>query len=123
LPPPGFTPPPWSSLSDQWTHQTPLLSSSTTTLGPATVILGHDDSEADDFLPESMHSVNGHEFGWDNESPPRAVQVAKFKIDWRPVSNEEFYVFQRGAGRGQVDIPKSWVEELGEVKVGVFAVH
>jgi L-histidine Nalpha-methyltransferase / hercynylcysteine S-oxide synthase len=123
LPPPGFTAPPWSSLLDQWTRHTPSLSTPTTTLGPVTVILGHDDSEADDFLPESMHNVNGHEFGWDNESPARAVDVDKFKIDWRPISNAEFLAFQRGVGRGKVDIPKSWVDELGEIKVDCVAVY
>jgi len=117
LPPPGFTSPPWVSLVDKWVDQTPLVSSSTTTLGPATIILGHDDSEADDFHPEFMHNVDGHEFGWDNENPPRAVEVGKFTIDWRPVSNGEFYKFWRGKGHGKVDMPKSWIDEAEEIKV------
>lgn len=117
LPPPGFTPPAWSALSAQWDQFTPPLSSSTTTLGPTTLILGHDDSEADDHLPELMHDVDGHEFGWDNESPQRSVEVAKFRIDWRPVTNMEFYSFWRGEGKGQVEMPKSWVYEDGDIKV------
>jgi L-histidine Nalpha-methyltransferase / hercynylcysteine S-oxide synthase len=117
LPPPGFSTPPWSSLSDQWARLTPALASTTTTLGPALITLGHDDSEADDMLPEFIHDVDGHEFGWDNESPKRAVEVGKFRIDWRPVSNAEFCAFWRGEGQGKVDMPKSWVDVDGLIKV------
>ena len=117
LPPPGFTTPAWSALSVQWDQFTPLLSSPTTILGPATLILGHDDSEADDHLPELMYIVDGHDYGWDNESPQRSVEVAKFKIDWRPVTNREFYSFWKGDGKGMVEMPKSWVDEDGDIKV------
>jgi L-histidine Nalpha-methyltransferase / hercynylcysteine S-oxide synthase len=117
LPPPGFTTPPWSCLSDEWARLTPSLSSPTTILGPATITLGHDDSEADDLLPKSIFDVDDHEFGWDNESPARAVEVGKFEIEWRPVSNAEFSAFWRGDGHGKVDMPKSWVNEHGEIKV------
>jgi formylglycine-generating enzyme required for sulfatase activity len=123
LPPPGFATPAWSALSAQWDQFTPPLSSSTTTLGPTTLILGHDDSEADDHLPELMHDVDGHEFGWDNESPQRSVEVVKFKIDWRPVTNMEFYSFWRGEGKGQVEMPKSWVNEDGDIKVRTLHHH
>ena len=115
--PPGFTAPAWSTLSAQWDQATPLLSSPTTTLGPTTIILGHDDSEADDHLPELKHDVDGHEFGWDNESPPRPVEVAQFKIDWRPITNQEFYSFWTGEGKGKVDMPVSWVDDEGDIKV------
>jgi len=118
LPPPGFRCPPWSSLSDQWTRLTPALASTTTTLGPAMITLGHDDSEADDVLPEFVHDIDGHEFGWDNESPTRAVEVGKFKIDWRPVSNAEFCTFWRsGEGQGEADMPMSWVDVDGQIMV------
>lgn len=117
LPPPGFTTPPWASLVEQWAQETPALSEATTELGPATITLGHDDSEADDFAAEFREAVNGHEFGWDNESPPRAVNIEKFKIDWRPVSNGEFYAFWAGKGAPNVKMPKSWVREDGIVKV------
>ena len=120
LSPHGFTPPTWSSLTDQWTRQTPPLSCPTTILGPTTIIIGHYDSEADDFLPEFMHDVKGHNFGWDNESPPRAVEVAKFKIDWRPISNAEFYKFRMGEGRGRVKMPKSWISDVDDIKAGQF---
>lgn len=118
LPPPGFTTPLWTALASQWKQMTPQLTSCTTTLGPVTVVLGHDDSEADDFRPELMYDdVNGHAFGWDNESPQRAVQVGKFSVEWRPVSNWEFYEFWKGGGAKAVDMPKSWVCVEGDIMV------
>lgn len=89
----------------------------TTQLGPATITLGHDDSEADDFVADLQEVVDGHEFGWDNESPPRAVNVDKFRIDWRPISNGEFCTFWSGKGSTSVEMPKSWVCENDEIKV------
>lgn len=117
LPPPGFTTPPWASLVEQWAQEIPTLTEVTTELGPATITLGHDDSEADDFVAELQEVVDGHEFGWDNESPPRVVNIEKFKIDWRPISNSEFYAFWTGEGATNVEMPKSWVHENGIVKV------
>ncbi|KAI0640552.1 C-type lectin protein [Trametes meyenii] len=116
LPPPGFAPPPWDALATQW-DAIPPPASSTVTLGPAELVMGHDDQEPDDVLPALEHDVAGHEFGWDNESPQRVVQVGKFSVEWRPVTNGEFEAFWRGEGAGHVDMPASWVEEGGEVKV------
>ncbi|KAL1746203.1 C-type lectin protein [Schizophyllum fasciatum] len=115
LPPPGFTTPPWELLKAQW-DATPAPSSSTVSLGPAEVTLGHDDAEAEDSLPahaDEAH-ITQHEFGWDNESPARRVAVGAFRAEWRPVSNGEFAAFWCA---GKVPMPKSWVEEDGEVKV------
>ena len=121
--PAGFVPPHWSSLSKQWARQTPSLSSPITTLGPATVILGHDDSEADDVVSEFMYDVDGHDFGWDNESPARAIEVAKFKIEWRPITNLEFHTFWAGEGHGNVNMPRSWVNEGDEIMVTYLALY
>lgn len=112
LPPPGFTPPPWSSLATTW-DSAPLPKMETVTLGPETVTIGHDDSEADDLASE----VAGHEFGWDNEHPKREVHVDKFRIDWRPVTNAQFHEFYVGAGKGKASFPSSWVEVNGEIQV------
>jgi formylglycine-generating enzyme required for sulfatase activity len=117
IPPPGFTAPPWALLVRQW-NANPAPSSFTVTLGPSTVILGHDDSEAADHLAEVEGDVEGHEFGWDNESPERTVNVGMFRVGWRPVSNGEFEKFWRREGKGVVSMPKSWVVEGEEVKVG-----
>ncbi|KAL1660365.1 C-type lectin protein [Schizophyllum commune] len=116
LPPPGFTPPPWDLLKAQW-DATPAPTTSTVTLGPATITLGHDDSEGEDF--EQHHTeddIVNHEFGWDNESPARAVHVDAFRAEWRPVTNGEFEAYWRKSD-AKVPMPKSWVEEEGEVKV------
>ncbi|KAG7090977.1 hypothetical protein E1B28_010044 [Marasmius oreades] len=110
LPPPGFTIPPWSALAQQF-DQTPQPSTPHVTIGPAELILGHDDSEGDD--PNSK-VVHDHEYGWDNESPPRTVHVNAFRAEWRPVTNGEFEAFWR---KGGIPLPKSWVEEAGEIKV------
>ncbi|KAJ7209660.1 DUF323 domain-containing protein [Mycena pura] len=113
LSPSGFTAPPWHLLKQQW-DATPPPSTEYVTLGPATVILGHDDSEGDDFLPDKEMRAEGREYGWDNESPTRQVQVGKFRAAWRPVTNQEFFAFYTV---GSAELPKSWVEEDGEIKV------
>lgn len=118
LPPPGFTVPPWEELAEQWASL-PAPSTCTVVVGSASVTLGHDDSEEDDKLPHlSETTVQGHTFGWDNESPVRPVQVGAFKAEWRPVTNGEFERFWRGPGKGIVEVPKSWVvDEHGSVQV------
>ncbi|KAF9268739.1 hypothetical protein L218DRAFT_970017 [Marasmius fiardii PR-910] len=110
LPPPGFTIPPWSALSQKY-DQTPQPSTPHVTIGPAEVVLGHDDSEGDDFTSRAVHD---HEYGWDNESPRRSVHVNAFCTEWRPVTNGEFEAFWR---KGGISLPKSWVEENGTLKV------
>jgi L-histidine Nalpha-methyltransferase / hercynylcysteine S-oxide synthase len=116
LPPPGFTAPSWSSLAATW-GSAPLPKSETVTLGPTTVVIGHDDSEVDDFDSATASDVAGHEFGWDNEHPKREVLVGKFTIDWRPVTNAQFHEFYIGPGNEKVQLPTSWVEINGEMKV------
>ncbi|KAJ7149046.1 hypothetical protein C8R43DRAFT_1193699 [Mycena crocata] len=110
LPPPGFAPPPWASLAETW-NSAPEPVSSTVTLGPATITLGHDDNEAED---DALGEVAGHEFGWDNESPRRDVHVDEFRIEWRPVTNGQFFKFYVSQG---VEVPASWVEIDGEMHV------
>ncbi|KAJ7502877.1 C-type lectin protein [Mycena galericulata] len=113
LPPTGFVAPPWELLKFQW-DGTPAPSTESITLGPATVPLGHHDSEGDDFLPNVELDAVGREYGWDNESPTRQVDVGKFRAAWRPVTNNEFLEFWRA---GKAELPKSWVEEDAEIKV------
>ncbi|KAJ7668490.1 DUF323 domain-containing protein [Mycena polygramma] len=113
LPPTGFVIPPWDLLKLQW-DATPAPSTESVVLGPATLTLGHNDSEADDFLPTLELEAEGREYGWDNESPARQVQVGRFRAAWRPVTNKEFLPFWRA---GKAEQPKSWVEEDGEIKV------
>ncbi|KAG5341084.1 hypothetical protein C0989_011676 [Termitomyces sp. Mn162] len=116
LPPPGFAIPPWRSLAAIW-DSAPLPKTKTVTLGPAEVTLGHDDAETDDMDPLFAKDVDGHEFGWDNEHGVRVVQVGKFSIEWRPVTNGEFFEFYLRKGKGLVEIPASWVKDDGEIKV------
>lgn len=116
LPPTGFITPSWTSLAEDW-NTSPAPQSKTVTLGPAVVSLGHDDDEADD---DDTRSLEGHEFGWDNEHPKRQVAVRRFEIEWRPVTNSEFYQFYIGARSGQVSFPASWVDDGGIIKVCTF---
>ncbi|KAG6829518.1 hypothetical protein H0H92_004320 [Tricholoma furcatifolium] len=116
LPPQGFAVPPWTSLAATWDAAAEPMTK-TVTLGPTEITLGHDDLEADDRNSELSSAVYDHEFGWDNEHGKRVVHVAKFAIDWRPVTNGEFAEFYMGLGKGKVKLPTSWVEENGEIKV------
>ncbi|PSR70564.1 hypothetical protein PHLCEN_2v13603 [Hermanssonia centrifuga] len=112
IPPSGFVIPMWDILSRSW-ESAPQPPSATVTLGPATLTMGHDDDEADD----SSMEVAGHEFGWDNEHPKREVRVNNFRIEWRPITNGEFYAFFTGAGKGKIEQPASWVAVDGELQV------
>lgn len=116
LPPPGFHTPDWTALSEQWSH-VPPASSTPATLGPATLTLGHDDSEADDQDPllNGIDDVVNRTYGWDNESPARVVEVGAFKAEWRPITNDEYMAFWKSST--DKELPKSWVEEDGEIKV------
>ncbi|KAI6046415.1 C-type lectin protein [Pisolithus marmoratus] len=114
LPPPGFTIPPWEALAEQWNTIAPP-STSTVTIGPAKVTLGHEDCEGEDFSPEVAEIVDGHAFGWDNESPARVVEVKQIKMEWRPVTNREFFTFYKD--NKQVGLPASWIEDKGEIMV------
>ena len=108
----GFATPAWESLADMW-NASPTPSSSTVTVGPATIELGHDDSEGDDASLE----VKDHEIGWDNEHPRHTVDVGKFRIEWRPVTNGQFYEFWKEGG-GKVPLPKTWVMDGDNIMVG-----
>jgi formylglycine-generating enzyme required for sulfatase activity len=118
IPPPDFTPPNWTSLTKIW-DAAPQQISPTVTLGPATVSLGHDDFEADDTDPIKSTEIEGYEFGWDNEHPKRDVYVEKFSIEFRPVTNGQFYDFYQSAGQKKVKLPATWVEVNGETCVGL----
>jgi formylglycine-generating enzyme required for sulfatase activity len=121
IPPAGFMPPPWVSLAASW-DSSPQPPSSAIRLGPATVSVGHNDLEADDANPKKAFSLHDFEYGWDNEHPKKEVHVDEFKIEWRPVTNGQFYKFYVGEGQGKVQFPASWVEQGGEVMVGSFGL-
>ncbi|PPR00441.1 hypothetical protein CVT24_004502 [Panaeolus cyanescens] len=112
VPPSGFTSPPWASLAEGW-KAAALPKSETVELGPANVELGHDDLESED----ASTDFKSHEFGWDNENPKRQVPVGQFKISWRPVTNWEYFQFFINNGNDKVDMPASWVNEDGIIKV------
>ena len=107
----GFSSPCWETLAEAW-DAAPDPTTVAVTLGPATVELGHEDSEAEG---ESL-DVRDHELGWDNEHPKHKIDVGEFRIEWRPVTNGQFYEYWKGS-EGNVPVPKSWVIQNGDVKV------
>ena len=107
----GFTTPCWESLAEAWDAAL-VPSCATVTLGPATVVVGHDDPEKDD----SSLDVKDHEFGWDNEHPRREVEVGELRMEWRPITNGQFYEYWKSA-EGKVPMPKLWVVQDGQVMV------
>ncbi|EGN98544.1 hypothetical protein SERLA73DRAFT_183605 [Serpula lacrymans var. lacrymans S7.3] len=110
IPPPEFTPPSWDSLAVSWNSAEEPLNP-VVTVGPSVVTLRIDDVEADDNDPVKSKEVLGHDFGWDNESPPQQVHVDAFRIEWRPVTNGQFYEFYNSDNRkDKVQLPASWVE-------------
>ncbi|KAF6755786.1 DUF323 domain-containing protein [Ephemerocybe angulata] len=118
IPPPGFTIPHWDSLKVEWNCAAASPKNERVVLGPEKVVLGHDDIEAEDATKKGdAASVQGHEFGWDNESPKSVVKVDKFEISWRPVTNGEYYAYYQGEGKGKAERPASWVEDDGAMKV------
>ena len=115
IPPPGFTAPPWESLLALW-NEAPKAPSPTVVIKATTITLGIDDIEADDVL--KALDLEGHIFGWDNESPSRQVSVDAFRISWRPITNGEFFKFYTGIGKDKVELPASWVKHGdGEIEV------
>ncbi|TDL20052.1 hypothetical protein BD410DRAFT_751462 [Rickenella mellea] len=119
VPPPGFTTPPWELLAAQW-NALPEPSTPKVILGPTKLVMGHDDSELAD-LEEPEAGVYEHVYGWDNESPRRVVEVGKFMIEWRPVTNGEFYEFWKAEGNEVVRMPRSW--RLVDNEVFVLTLH
>ena len=131
IPPPDFIPPPWESLAASW-NAAPKPTSPTVVVEATTLTIGIDDLESEDSDPVKSLKVNGHVFGWDNESPKREVAVDAFRIDWRLITNGEFFEFYKRATeatdslsvnddarlKNKLVFPASWAEtESGEIQV------
>ncbi|OTA58386.1 hypothetical protein K449DRAFT_334626 [Hypoxylon sp. EC38] len=56
---------------------------------------------------DELHSTK--HFGWDNEKPPRRVQVHKFQAKGRPITNEEYALYMYNTKTTKV--PASWANE------------
>lgn len=118
LPPPGIHAPMWDELVKQW-DIIPPPAHSTVELGPEMISVGRDDRELDDYIADGGADVKSHEFGWDNENPCRQVEVGRFRVNFRPITVEEFYEFWVGGVDERVSnsLPANWVEDAGEIKV------
>jgi len=118
LPPPGIHAPMWDELVKQW-DIIPTPVHSNVELGPEVLSVGRDDREPDDYVADESADVKSHDFGWDNENPCRQVEVGRFRVDFRPITVEEFYEFWVGGVGESVSnsLPANWVEDAGEIKV------
>ncbi|KAI1386175.1 C-type lectin protein [Hypoxylon trugodes] len=65
------------------------------------ITIGLDDPE--DVLDSTKH------FGWDNEKPPRRVQVHGFQAKGRPITNEEYALYMYNTKT--TTPPASWAEQ------------
>jgi L-histidine Nalpha-methyltransferase / hercynylcysteine S-oxide synthase len=115
LPPPGYVPPSWSILakSTEWSQD---IVAETNTIGPHTISYGHNDvEELDEVQGSTTRDVN--EYGWDNESPQRYLNVKKCRIETTPVLNGQFYEFWVKEGK-KAALPALWsLSGSGEVEV------
>ncbi|WAQ88150.1 hypothetical protein PtA15_9A275 [Puccinia triticina] len=113
--PPEFTPPDWDSLAREWdsaveveaqSREAGLIEYSTLQI----LTVGHDDLEQDD---SSKPFSEVHEYGWDNESPSRKVEVKPFKLEATTITNQEYleFVLQGLSDSEPIPhhaIPESW---------------
>lgn len=110
LPPKGVATPSWKLLlrkGDALPSINPLSEAPFIKISGGSVTLGHNDSESGDF---SMNANETLQFGWDNESPERQVDVTAFEIQSRPITNGEYYAYL--VKTNQLErIPASWMKE------------
>ncbi|KAG0209502.1 hypothetical protein BGX28_010275 [Mortierella sp. GBA30] len=139
LPPPSL-PAPWVSSNKSETTTTSAASSSAASwisidpseLKSDLLSLGHNDSEADDFVEDKRLDLNSA-FGWDNENPlvsPLTIPSA-FKIQSRQVTNGEFLAYMNAthSWEDSTKVPASWQVEddckcpLMEEQVSIKTVY
>ncbi|POW19153.1 hypothetical protein PSHT_04954 [Puccinia striiformis] len=112
--PSEFTPPDWDSLAQEWNSTAEAQSEEFELIEYKTsqmITVGHDDLEADD---SSSPFSEAHEYGWDNESPSRKVEVKPFKLEPATINNQEYLDFAiEGLPEAEPVphhlIPESWV--------------
>ncbi|KNE95880.1 hypothetical protein PSTG_10797 [Puccinia striiformis f. sp. tritici PST-78] len=112
--PSEFTPPDWHSLAQEWNSTAEAQSEEFELIEYKTsqmITVGHDDLEADD---SSSPFSEAHEYGWDNESPSRKVEVKPFKLEPATINNQEYLDFAiEGLPEAEPVphhlIPESWV--------------
>eukprot|EP01026_Neomeris_dumetosa_P069185 TRINITY_DN6823_c0_g1_i11.p1 TRINITY_DN6823_c0_g1~~TRINITY_DN6823_c0_g1_i11.p1 ORF type:complete len:855 (+),score=103.85 TRINITY_DN6823_c0_g1_i11:62-2626(+) len=77
-----------------------IPSSSFVKISSGSILIGHDDIEGQE--------AESHEFGWDNESPIRAIEIpSNFEIQSRPVSVGDYYQYYLNSN-SKVALPASW---------------
>ena len=103
--PVGFVRPEWDILRKAW-QTAPEPQASTVTLGPAHIVIDHiEDADDDD-----DSRTNDHPSGMESERSKKRVAVDAFRIDWRPISNGQFYLFFLKEQIDHISVPTSWIE-------------
>lgn len=110
--------PQWEVLAEHWDAEATRAKAhgyaGVLDVPATTVVLGHDDAEAED----ASSSPADHEFGWDIEHPATSVSVGAFKAEALPVTNGEYFEWVRAIGAlpalSEVSAPASWVRIDGE---------
>lgn len=103
---PPVSPPSWFNKNclQNETASSMLDRASIIVLEGGNVEIGHDDDE------EALQPTASH-FGWDNENPKRVVTVLPFKLQSRPVTNGEYWLFWKDTNFDQLLFPASWYLE------------
>lgn len=123
LPPAGFTAPDWYTLARSWEAADERAGgaaarSAVIKFEAGSIILGHDDDDGADFdikatratddIADLNEQLGNPEFGWDNEHPPRKVDVGAYSISANPITNGEYVEYLSATGK--TDYPSSWVD-------------
>jgi len=89
---PGIHTQVWSELVKQW-NTIPAPVHPSVELGPEVISVGRDNYESDVHIVDETVDVKSLNFGWDNEKSCRQVEVGRFRVDFPPITIEEFTGF------------------------------
>ena len=115
-PPTAVATPEWDILAKQWSRadENKVLH-----IPAGTVVLGHDDLEAEDAKYPTVKGWEDHEFGWDCEHPSVPTQVGSFNVDSLVVTNDDYLAYLESIKTDFTsnNLPASWVRVDGRWKV------
>ncbi|KAI8371082.1 hypothetical protein BD560DRAFT_351656 [Blakeslea trispora] len=107
LPPKNVATPSWKLFAHQPQPLKPLAEAAYLKMPSGSVVLGQPYCESHDYEPAISSDLI--QFGWDNESPARQVQVNEFEIQTRPVTNGEYFAYLQETSSNVM--PASWFKD------------
>lgn len=123
--------PNWQRLQQRWEDESREKESrETENDGPlllkfkaANVTLGHrDDESADEAKVPLTQGGVATNFGWDNETPSRAVRTEAFAIDARPITNGELLAYLEAEQVLEAEFPAAWTK-MSDDAMGVRTLY